>query len=119
MKLHEFKELIYSVEYKPRYAIECEMVEISNLRIMVHFFEVPDSKNPNKIINVTHSTYLTWRELERMDEKAAIRFIFDRIIDAERHEAMEFFKVDGRQIFDPHENDMTMERKESLNEKFY
>lgn len=39
------------------------------------------------------------------DEHAAARWIFDRLLLVERHEAGEFFAVDGRFPFFPHHQD--------------
>jgi hypothetical protein len=35
------------------------------------------------------------------DERAWRRWLFDRLVDVETHECMEFFKVDGRRPFAP------------------
>lgn len=39
------------------------------------------------------------------DERSFIRWVFDRLIDIERHEAGEFFTVDGSHPFYPHHQD--------------
>lgn len=36
------------------------------------------------------------------DERAWTRWLFDRLVDVETHEAMEFFKIDQRRPYAPH-----------------
>jgi hypothetical protein len=58
----------------------------------------PDSTDPGKIIDVTHTFPVpiydhgdAWRR----------RWLLDRVLDVERHEACEFFELDGKHPFYP------------------
>lgn len=58
----------------------------------------PDSYHPDQLRSVAHyfpvppATY---------DERSWRRWLFDRILDVEKHEAMEFFQIAGRRPYAP------------------
>ena len=90
-------DLVAALSYKPgwtfriggplnRYlcvfATTADSVEPSRKRCTQHMFEMPDLVGP-----------------------PFFRWVFDRLLDAERHEAGEFFRVNGEAPFFPHHQD--------------
>lgn len=59
-----------------------DSVDMSRERTTQHMFELPD---------VTGAEFFRW--------------VFDRLLDAERHEAAEFFRVDGQAPYWPNHQD--------------
>ena len=59
----------------------------------------PDTYTPENIIRVAH---LFPVPPAAYDERSWRRWIFERILEIERHEAMEFFKIDDKRPYAPH-----------------
>ena len=64
-------------------AVTDNSVDPSQRRTTQHMFERPDG----------------------LDGRAWVRWVFARVLDAERHEAAEFFKFNGTPVFYPHHQD--------------
>jgi hypothetical protein len=64
--------------------------------------EAPDSDDPSRMLRVTHTFPVPWGALA-FDGPPAWwrRWLLDRIFDVERHEAMEFFRLDNDRVFYP------------------
>lgn len=90
-------DLVAALSYKPGWAFRiggplnrflcvfattADSVEPSRERCTQHMFEMPDLVGP-----------------------PFYRWVFDRLLDAERHEAGEFFRVNGQAPFFPHHQD--------------
>ena len=60
-----------------------------------------DSTNPQARRHTQHMFLIP----DGLDRRGWVRWVFDRILDAERHEAAEFFRVDGAAVFYPHHQD--------------
>jgi len=62
----------------------------------------PNSYDPEKDITVNHMFIVP---AAAYDERAWRRRLFDRCVDVELHEAMEFFKIDGERPYAPNHGD--------------
>lgn len=61
-------------------------------------FQAPDNCQPDVVVFLIHDFEVPARIL---DDESWQRWVFDCIMLAERHEAMELFKVEGQQVFFP------------------
>jgi hypothetical protein len=59
----------------------------------------PDTYNPDTMIRVNHYFPVP---PAAYDERSWRRWLFDRILEVERHEAAEFFQIDGERPYAPH-----------------
>lgn len=59
----------------------------------------PDTYNPDEMIRVQH---LFPVPPAAYDERSWRRWLFERILEIERHEAAEFFQIDGERPYAPH-----------------
>ena len=92
------KELLSKITYKHPLRIGVEGKQSSEI-----FFEheVPDCHDPDKLIRVTDGPH-TLPDYAEWQPTDLYRWVFDRIRDFEAHEAAEFFRVAGLQIYHPH-----------------
>jgi hypothetical protein len=70
-------------------------------RFLCVFARTPDSWHPERQRTTQHM----WEIPPLADERAALRWIFDRLLDIERHETGEFLAVDGHRPFYPNHQD--------------
>lgn len=98
----ELEDLIRSVTCKPGWRFELVDVDRDNktchgLTLIIYVLG-PNSDNPDYEIDISHwfpvpaATY---------DRREWCRWLFDRCMDVERHEMMEFFKINGGRPFAP------------------
>jgi hypothetical protein len=59
----------------------------------------PDTYNPDQQIRVLHCFPVL---PAAYDERSWRRWLFERILEIERHEACEFFQIDGERPYAPH-----------------
>jgi hypothetical protein len=62
-------------------------------------FQAPDAYHPKRVVPIISVIAIPDQP---EDEDRLARWLFDRILDIERHEAGEWFVIDGRRPFDPH-----------------
>lgn len=53
-------------------------------------------------INTRFMHVLSYSEIQALDDKTLLYLLLDFLIDMEKHEAQEWFKVDGECFVDPH-----------------
>lgn len=70
-------------------------------RFLCVFATTPDSIQPGR----SRTTQHMWEIPDLADEREFVRWVFDRLLDAELHEAGEFFAVDGERPFYPNHQD--------------
>lgn len=58
----------------------------------------PDAYHPERLIGVAHYFIVP---AAAYDRRAWRRWLFDRVLDVEHHEAMEFFAIDGERPYAP------------------
>lgn len=61
--------------------------------------QYPDTYNPERIIRIQHFFPVP---PAAYNETSWRRWIFERLLEIERHEAAEFFKIDGSRPYAPH-----------------
>lgn len=96
------EELVASLTYKPGWLLALKVEHEEDGSGGLHFFVVSDTVNsldPSKRIRVRHGFLVPPASYNR-DTWAA--WLFDRIVDVERHEAGEFFRLGGYREFAPH-----------------
>lgn len=96
-------DLLNRITYKEHIKFYWQADALQVKRLVIEFNTI-DSYHPDTSIKIVHNftcpwtipieTNLSWPEEEK------INWIFECILKAERHEAREFFKVDG-EVFDP------------------
>lgn len=115
MKLKELKDLVATIKYKPGAKLELTGDEFLGTRNYAAWSEpmgepvafllemaVPDAYNPGSMTTIKHHRMLHLYDVREWDRDQALRKIFDFLLESERHEAGEFFVVDGVRPFDPH-----------------
>lgn len=63
---------------------------------------VPDSYHPERVIGVRHLFIVPAASYNRT---SWMRWLLDRLIDVETHEACEFFQLDGQRVYAPHHSE--------------
>jgi hypothetical protein len=87
------RALIPRLSYKEGWEFRLD----DNDRLMIRL-EAPNSLDPGRRVGIVHTCPMTpWP----LDERALARWVFEHVAKVERHEACEFFKVDGRAPFFP------------------
>jgi len=61
--------------------------------------QYPDTYHPQNTIRVSHYFPVP---PAAYDERSWRRWLFERLLEVERHEAAEFFKIDGERPYAPH-----------------
>jgi hypothetical protein len=103
-------EQIATCSYKPEWKFEVQesgpldgaAVHYWATAVLVMSMMVEDSYHPGQQIKIGRRQSVPIHVVERMDRRFFLEWIFRAIIDAERHEAQEWFKVDGVVFDDPH-----------------
>jgi len=92
----DIREHLARVSYKPGWRFEAHDTEFEGpfVRILV---DVPDSYNPGEATTLGINSIVAVNDTDELD-----RWLINRIIRIESHEAREFYKRDGKIIFDPH-----------------
>lgn len=92
------KKLLERITYKPNWELMTRNVDFNPILYCVMHGKC--SKTGDSIV-VNHPTPIPPYFLD-FDEEEQIRFVLEALHRAERHEACEFFKVDGKLFDDPH-----------------
>lgn len=102
---HALAELVESVSYRPRW--EIDLVDIDRgqgskgLTLVIRAV-VEDSLAPVRTIGVAHYFIVPAASYNR---RSWMRWLLDRCIDVETHEACEFFRIDGERLYAPHHSE--------------
>lgn len=97
--LTRYRRLVAGMAYKPGWVFK---VAGPLGRVLCVFATTPDSLAPWQSRTTQHQFPLPDDDL---DDRAFVRWVFDRLLLAELHEAGEFFTVDGFAPFFPHHQD--------------
>lgn len=93
----QLNDLLKRFKYKPGWDFHvAEQVDYNVYRFVIGV-HCKDTYNRHPQFYVTH----TFPIPEMLVEDSMERWLLDRIIDVEKHEAMEFFTVDGHRRFEP------------------
>lgn len=97
------KGILKNFTYKPGWKFRLE--DFGSFLVLCIDAEVPCTDEPGRMINIRFRENFDPLVHRAMDERAWMRWLRERILDVEKHEIDEFFKVDGVKVFDPHRND--------------
>jgi hypothetical protein len=64
--------------------------------------DVPNRDNPRETTRIVFQTALLPGEMEHLDERILLMRVRVMLLEWETHEAMEWFKLDGVRVHDPH-----------------
>lgn len=64
--------------------------------------KMPSLDSSGEMIDITTPVSFESDRIEAMSDEQICRTVFDNIVSLERHEATEWFKVDGLNLVDPH-----------------
>lgn len=96
---------IKSISYKKNFTFEYGLADRFSIFIRI-IVRAVDSVSEQIIIEIFHQQRLELSLLSCFKFKDFERYIYDRIREVELHEMNEFFKVDGKVIYDPHAKDV-------------
>jgi len=99
MTTDELRALIPRISYRPSWTLTLMDGDAGPLVRLS--FKAPDATGrvPELDLRLKHALPPAWRH---WDEGAVLRFIFAKILEFERHESREWFKVDGVPVDYPH-----------------
>ena len=106
-KQRRIVNLMHRITYKPdsQVNIMLDAPEYYYLSIQIPVY---DAHNPKEHSLLRMNIRLPLKEtLDEMTDDQIIKMVFDGIMDYERHEAQEWFKLDGKIIYDPHVDEKT------------
>lgn len=87
------RELLRRFTYRPGWTFS---IENGDLRVRA---EVIDANNQSQAIPLTFARSIPRCVYQEFDW---VGWLYEQVLAMERHEAQEFFKIDGRQVYDPH-----------------
>jgi len=90
-------DLVAAISYKPGWRFR--LGGPLNRFLCVHAI-TPDSGDPTRERSTQHMF-----EIPDVEGPEFYRWVFDRLLEAERHEAAEFFRVDGQAPYFPNHQD--------------
>ena len=103
MTTEEFRRLVARVTYKPGWAVTAIDDPILGAVVIRVAFTVPDATLESEQPLPLRIKYaLPAALLVDMDERRALAYVFERVMEMERHEAREWFKLDGVPVDYPH-----------------
>lgn len=98
----DFLALVASIEYKPGWKLEAEFLALDLSWHVTLSWDVEDAYGSGRTVTVQNKTML--QGVEQLDREFMVKYLFHQIVEAERHEAKEFFKVGGVRVYDPHKS---------------
>lgn len=103
MTRSEIIKIVESISYKPGFSIKFnrEPRDVDMIEILFDYKTI-DSTDFTKEAKLKDTLTIDLFYLKNMKKDMLIRMIYDKILDMERHEAGEFFRVDGELPYDPH-----------------
>lgn len=104
MTLTEFGDLVKSIQYKRGVEFRTDIDWMHGGRSFKFTMTcaVPDAGAPDKYISVHQAQWFDAESIKRMTADQVTDVIFDFVMAFERHEASEWFRVGGKQPYDPH-----------------
>lgn len=91
------------ITYKPGWTLKVEPDLFTEVEgILTIEFVTEDTYHPGRMSRIMMRETIPYYILTPRDEKKFTRYILDTLIKAEKHEAREWFKVDGVIFDNPH-----------------
>jgi len=102
----EFRRLVARLSYKPGWEVSVLQGPVDGSVTLRVAFTVSDARAvrlmaPALPLRIKHP--LSASLLAGMNEARAVAFVFEKVLEMERHEAREWFKLDGIPVDYPHE----------------
>lgn len=98
-------ELVESVSYRDGWTFTLRSIDRGQGSIGLTLditARVHDSLNPEQVMRVRHLFIVPAASYNRRSWQ---RWLLDRCIDVETHEACEFFRIDGERVYAPHHSE--------------
>ncbi len=103
LTIDDCERIVASVGYKPGWAFRVEKPPMSGGPIGIGMqAQVPCAYHPEITTVVRGLASMEERYFLAMDADRLSRFVFDAVMEIERHEAQEHFLVNGERVYDPH-----------------
>lgn len=102
---HALAELVADVSYRPGFTfklIDVDRGQGSTGLTLIITAAVIDSLNHDERLRVAHLFIVPAASYNRRSWQ---RWLLDRCIDVETHEACEFFRIDGERVYAPHHSE--------------
>lgn len=103
MTFFEARQMLSEIKYKRDWRFELHERDFRASWQLYVCFNAPDARTGQGwgLVVCTRSI----AAFGRIDEKQFVSWVFGVVMEAERHEAEEFFRYRGVQIYDPHKKD--------------
>lgn len=109
-KLEKVTELLARIQYKPGYSVKAEIrydqvFVIFNAHVIDSRQYVPPvtySGHALKMVDITMPVSVPYYVLDSGEERTLFTWIRDMLFQLERHESLEWLRVDGNLYEDPH-----------------
>lgn len=103
MSTDAFVDLISRLSYKPGWSVGA-VYDPARLAVQVRVaFTVPDAvEDPARVMPLRIKHYLPEHDVGALDEPAALRLVGGWVLEMERHEFREWFKLDGVPVYPAH-----------------
>ena len=103
VSVDEFRALVARLSYKPGWeVVALDGVEENVVTLRVAF-TVPDASGKvDQPLPLRIKYPIPAGVLWHLDERQALRLVFEKVLEMEKHEAREWFKIDGVPVDYPH-----------------
>ena len=88
------------LSYKPGYSFLIRQIDQETVLLSLRCPSLPDSRQENDEVGVTINNTVNLSKITTLSD--ALQAFAEVIVSWELHEAAEWFKIDGRQVFLPH-----------------
>lgn len=99
MTAKEALEVVQRITYKPGFSITAEERGDSGIEVHFSMVNVPNAVDKGYTLTLTFSQVF-W--VKDMDEDYLLKAIYQLLLHGEKHELLEWYRVDGKQWQDPH-----------------
>lgn len=105
--LARVSRLLSRITYKEGYELKAQLTPYGDVSVWISAW-LPDATGAvpgQRAVQIQTGMALAWQFLESLEDAALVHRIFTLIMEFERHEAGEWFKLDGVPPYDPHRED--------------
>ena len=103
MTLREFEALVAAVEFRRGWRLGVRVDDpMRPTHMILTVYATVENARGKGIIKIQSDRILMAAEIEEMDEDQATRWLWHVLLEADEHEAREWFRVRGVRFHDPH-----------------
>lgn len=107
LSIEEVKAIVDRITYKPNWSIRTYIRhDLGKILQVIFEYETINANGSDGRIHLESRILISQNEIEHgfhyRNEKEFIRHIFNIIEGIEQHESHEWFKIDGRQVYETH-----------------